>query len=93
MYMGCFGYMYMCIYRYIYMYNQRPKLFLTFHSIWNYKEVRTLMPNASFITILRDPVACFESNYVYMGLQRDFGMDINQFAGSEVPIIIFNLFY
>ena len=64
-----------------------------FHSIWNYKEIRTLMPNASFITILRDPVACFESNYVYMGLQRDFGMDINQFAGSEVPRSEFSIFF
>ena len=58
-------------------------------SKWNYKEVRRLLPNAAFITILRDPVDCFESNFVYMGLQRDFRMDINQFAGSEVLHIIF----
>ena len=42
------------------------------------------MPTATFITILREPVDCFESNYVYMGLDKDFGMDVNQFAGSEV---------
>ena len=53
-------------------------------SKWNYKEVRRFLPKAAFITILRDPVDCFESNFVYMGLQRDFRMDINQFAGSEV---------
>ena len=58
-------------------------------SNWNYNEVRRLLPNATFLTILRDPVACFESNFVYMGLQQDFGMDINQFAGSEVLHINF----
>ena len=58
-------------------------------SNWNYNEVRRLLPNATFVTILRDPVACFESNFVYMGLQQDFGMDINQFAGSEVLHINF----
>ena len=58
-------------------------------SNWNYNEVRRLLPNATFLTILRDPVACFQSNFVYMGLQQDFGMDINQFAGSEVLHINF----
>ena len=58
-------------------------------SKWNYNEIRRLLPNATFITILRDPVDCFESNFVYMGLQLDFGMDINQFAGSEVLHIKF----
>ena len=29
---------------------------------------------AKFLTLLRDPVDCFESNYVYMGL----GKDINE---------------
>ena len=58
-------------------------------SKWNYMEVRRMLPNATFITILRDPVDCFESNFVYMGLQQDFGMDINRFAGSEVLHINF----
>ena len=35
---------------------------------------------ATYLTLLRDPTECFESNYVYMGLQSAFGMDINQFA-------------
>ena len=42
------------------------------------------MPTATFITILREPVDCFETNYVYMGLEKDFGMDVNQFAVSGV---------
>ena len=33
---------------------------------------------AAYLTLLRDPTECFESNYVYMGLQSAFGMDINQ---------------
>ena len=35
------------------------------------------------VTLLRDPVDCWESNYVYMGLQNAFKMDINEFAASE----------
>ena len=38
---------------------------------------------AAYLTLLRDPTECFESNYVYMGLQSAFGMDINQ--GCHVP--------
>jgi hypothetical protein len=35
------------------------------------------------MTILRDPLDCFESNYVYMGLEAAFGMNINQFAKKK----------
>ncbi|XP_023347052.1 galactosylceramide sulfotransferase isoform X2 [Eurytemora carolleeae] len=52
----------------------------TFHSIWNYAEIKKVLPTAVYITILRDPVDCFESNYVYMGLQNLYKMDINEFA-------------
>ena len=41
-------------------------------SVWNYEEVHKILPDAVFITLLRDPVQCFESNYVYMGLQNIF---------------------
>ena len=51
--------------------------------MWNYSEVRKLLPSATFVTLLRDPVDCWESNYVYMGLQNAFKMDINEFAASE----------
>ena len=43
-----------------------------FHSVWNYEEVHKILPDAVFITLLRDPVHCYESNYVYMGLQNIF---------------------
>ena len=36
-----------------------------FHSIWNYNDVRKVVPNGPAITLLRDPVALFESGYVY----------------------------
>ena len=39
-----------------------------------------VIPDAKYFTLLRDPVDSFESNYVYMGLQNAFKMDINQFA-------------
>ena len=52
-------------------------------SVWNYNEVLHLIPSATFVTLLRDPVDCWESNYVYMGLQNAFKMDINEFAASE----------
>jgi hypothetical protein len=32
------------------------------------------------ITLLRDPVDVFESGYVYMELEKNFRMDINQYA-------------
>ena len=38
------------------------------------------------ILFARDPVDCYESNYVYMGLQNAFKMDINEFAASEKVI-------
>ncbi len=52
----------------------------TFHSVWNYREVKKVLPSAVYVTLLRDPVECFESNYVYMGLEKKFGVDINGFA-------------
>ena len=51
-----------------------------FVSVWNYPEVKKVLPEALYITLLRDPVNCYESNYVYMGLQNAFRMDINKFA-------------
>ena len=43
-----------------------------FHSVWNDEEVSKVIPNAIHITLLRDPVSCYESNYVYMDLERIF---------------------
>jgi len=57
-----------------------------FHSVWNYEEVHKVLPSALYVTLLRDPVACFESNYVYMGLQGVFKMDINEFAISKAAL-------
>ena len=42
--------------------------------------MKKVLPEALYITLLRDPVNCYESNYVYMGLQNAFRMDINKFA-------------
>ncbi len=55
-----------------------------FHSIWNYHEMKKVLPDAAYITLLRDPVDAFESNYVYMGLEKAFKMDINTFATKRV---------
>ena len=41
------------------------------------------LKNHIHVPLLRDPVDCWESNYVYMGLQNAFKMDINEFAASE----------
>ena len=60
-----------------------------FHSVWNHAELQKIVPDAVHVTLLRDPVTCYESNYVYMGLERVFKMDINKFArikaAAEVP--------
>ena len=39
------------------------------------------------ILFQRDPVDCYESNYVYMGLQKAFKMDINKFAQIKVGVL------
>jgi len=57
-----------------------------FHSVWNYEEVLRVLPSALYVTLLREPVACFESNYVYMGLQGVYEMDINEFAKSKAAL-------
>ena len=51
-----------------------------FHCRWDYAEVRKIIPEAKFVTILRDPLAAFESSYVYMGLQKLLKVDLNGFA-------------
>jgi hypothetical protein len=49
------------------------------HSIWNGAAIDQLIPGAHKITILREPVATFESYYVYAGYDKKHG-DINEFA-------------
>lgn len=41
-------------------------------SVWSYSELKKIIPNAIHVTLLRNPVTCYESNYVYMGLERVF---------------------
>ena len=36
-----------------------------FHSVWNYSEVRKVVPYGPSVTLIRDPVDTFESGYVY----------------------------
>lgn len=55
-----------------------------FHSRWNYAEVRKLIPEATFVTLLRDPVECFESNYVYMGWEKQLNMSVSEYATRVV---------
>ena len=35
------------------------------HSVWNYKEIRKILPTGPAVTILRDPITVFESAYSY----------------------------
>ena len=56
---------------------------MAFHSLWNSPEVDKVITKPSIrITLLRDPVDLFESGYVYMGLEKNFKMNINQYAQS-----------
>jgi hypothetical protein len=69
---------------YICRYDQNPEHIFdifAFHSLWNGTEVDKIIPKPSArFTLLRDPVDVFESGYVYMGLEKSFHMDINQYA-------------
>ena len=47
------------------------------------------MVKVTLIMCHRDPVDCYESNYVYMGLQKAFKMDINKFAQIKVGALFF----
>ena len=42
-----------------------------------------MIPEAIFITLLRDPVDAFESNYVYMGLEKVHKMDLHAFIARK----------
>ena len=42
-----------------------------FHSNFNYDEVRKLVPEGPAITLLRDPVALFDSGYSFFGWDRN----------------------
>ena len=54
---------------------------MAFHSLWNSVEVNKVIPKPSIrITLLRDPVDLFESGYVYMGLEKNLKMNINEYA-------------
>ena len=41
---------------------------------------RKVIPDGVTLTIVRDPVDAFESGYVYLGLQKHYNLDINEFA-------------
>lgn len=45
--------------------------------------MKKVLPSAFYVSLLRDPVECYESNYVYMGLQNMYKMDINEFAKTK----------
>ncbi|CAB4061585.1 GAL3ST1 [Lepeophtheirus salmonis] len=50
-----------------------------FHSRFNIDELRKVISDPIVLTILRDPVETFESNYVYMGLSSRYnGSNINE---------------
>ena len=72
--------------QFCYVFNLEGVSYDYVFSVWNYQEVRKALPSAVYVSLLRDPVDCFESNYVYMGLQNIFKMDINQFAQEKVRI-------
>jgi hypothetical protein len=41
---------------------------------------RKVIADGVTLTIVRDPVDAFESGYVYLGLQKHYNLDINEFA-------------
>ena len=47
--------------------NSTSKDIFAIHSVWNYNEIRKIIPNAPAVTILRDPIDVFESAYSYFG--------------------------
>lgn len=66
------------------------------HSVWNYTEVKKIIPSAAFITLLRDPVDCFESSYMFNGMDKNYKADINEYAsryaakGQKRPNMVYS---
>ncbi|KAI1285606.1 Galactosylceramide sulfotransferase [Halotydeus destructor] len=51
------------------------------HSRLDYNELKIMMrPNATFVTILRDPASLFESMYTYSELVKSYYLDLDTFA-------------
>ena len=64
------------------------------HGRWNSPVVKSLIPNAFSVTILRSPIETFESLFGYTGLSQKLKMNVNEFAAalknnSEVIIKLF----
>ena len=56
---------------------------MLFYSNYNILETEKIIPKSVYskrITMLRDPVNLYESGYIYYNYNKEFGMDINQFA-------------
>ena len=56
----------------------------TAHSLWDHNRVRSLIPEAKFVTILRHPVAVYESLFVYMGVQKQSNMTLDEYVVKRI---------
>ena len=50
------------------------------HGRWNADEVTSMIPGGTTFTILRDPVATFESFFSYMNIDKKLGVNVEEFA-------------
>ena len=56
---------------------------LCLHTRFNKKEMERVMGgNTVYVTMLRDPVDVFESQYGYYKLEKQFGMSLGSFNES-----------
>ena len=54
------------------------------HGRWNGSLLKSLIPDAFSVTILRRPNETFESLFSYTGLAKKLQMNVNQFAEALV---------
>lgn len=59
---------------------------LTHHSRLNYEEMRQLIPNAIFVTIIRDPASLFESMFQYYKLHKKWKVNFTNFNDEKFII-------
>lgn len=50
------------------------------HGKWNLPELKRIIPDGATFTILREPLAAFESMYSYYRLHKRYEADVNDFA-------------
>ena len=58
------------------------------HTRFNAPEIAAILqPDTTYVTVVRDPPALYESLYNYFNLSGDFGMSLEQFLDLPLEVV------